>query len=60
MPTYEYRCTDCGEDLEVVQAMSDEPLRSCPRCAGELRKRFSAAALVFRGSGFHVTDYGRS
>src|SRR3954451_877418 len=56
MPTYEYRCTDCGENLEVVQSFSDEPLTVCPACQGTLRKLFSAVGVVFKGSGFYKTD----
>ena len=56
MPTYQYRCTECGEDLEVVQKFSDEPLKVCPACQGALRKVFSPVGIVFKGSGFYRTD----
>lgn len=56
MPTYQYRCTECGEDLEVVQKFSDEPLTVCPACQGALRKVFSPVGIVFKGSGFYRTD----
>ena len=56
MPTYEYRCNDCGEHLEVVQSFSDEPLKKCPGCQGKLRKVFSPVGIVFKGSGFYKTD----
>ena len=56
MPTYQYRCTDCGEQLEVVQKFSDDQLTVCPRCEGKLRKVFSAVGIVFKGSGFYRTD----
>ncbi|MCO5972909.1 FmdB family zinc ribbon protein [Actinoallomurus soli] len=56
MPTYQYACTECGEPLEVVQKFSDDPLTECPACGGRLRKVFSAAAIVFKGSGFYRTD----
>jgi putative FmdB family regulatory protein len=56
MPTYEYRCTKCGEHLEVVQSFKDAPLIECPQCAGELRKVFSPVGIVFKGSGFYKTD----
>ena len=56
MPTYQYRCTECGEDLEVVQKFSDEPLTVCPACQGSLRKVFSPVGIVFKGSGFYRTD----
>ena len=57
MPTYEYLCRSCGERLEVVQSFSDDPLSVCEACGGELRKVFSAAGLIFKGSGWHVKDY---
>ena len=56
MPTYEYACTECGEPLEAVQKFSDPALTECPVCGGRLRKVFSAAAIVFKGSGFYHTD----
>ena len=56
MPTYEYVCTKCGEGLEAVQSFNDPPLTKCPSCKGKLRKVFSAAGIVFKGSGFYKTD----
>jgi putative FmdB family regulatory protein len=56
MPTYEYRCTNCDEHLEVVQSFSDDPLTECPKCGGPLRKVFSPVGIVFKGSGFYKTD----
>ena len=56
MPTYQYACTECGEQLEVVQKFSDEPLTECPACKGRLRKVFSAVGVVFKGSGFYKND----
>jgi putative FmdB family regulatory protein len=56
MPTYQYACTECGEPLEVVQKFTDDALTECPVCGGHLRKIFSPAAIVFRGSGFYRTD----
>jgi putative FmdB family regulatory protein len=60
MPTYEYACRSCGEHLEVVQSFKDDPLTECPACQGELRKVFSAAGIIFKGSGWHVKDYAGS
>ena len=57
MPTYEYACKDCGEHLDVVQSFHDDPLTECPNCGGSLRKVFSAAGIIFKGSGWHVKDY---
>jgi putative FmdB family regulatory protein len=56
VPTYQYACTACSEPLEVVQKFTDAALTECPACGGRLRKVFSAAAIVFRGSGFYRTD----
>ena len=56
MPTYEYRCKDCGEHLEVVQAFTDDPLTECPNCGGPLRKVFGNIGITFKGSGFYKTD----
>ncbi|TMR98374.1 FmdB family zinc ribbon protein [Nonomuraea basaltis] len=56
MPTYQYACNDCGEQLEVVQKFSDDALTVCPSCEGNLRKVFSAVGIVFKGSGFYRTD----
>lgn len=58
MPTYEYRCTACGHDFEKFQRMSEEPRAECPECAGEAQRRLSGGAgLLFKGSGFYITDY---
>jgi putative FmdB family regulatory protein len=56
MPTYQYRCTECGEDLEAVQKFSDAALTTCPTCGGQLRKVFNPVGVVFKGSGFYRTD----
>ena len=56
MPTYEYRCKDCGEDLEVVQSFTDDALTVCPSCGGTLRKVFGNIGVSFKGSGFYKTD----
>src|SRR5450759_202110 len=56
MPTYQYRCVDCGSDLETVQTFSDPSLTECPECDGTLRKVYSAVGVVFKGSGFYATD----
>ena len=56
MPTYQYACTECGEQLEVVQKFSDNPLTVCPACEGRLRKVFSPVGIVLKGSGFYRTD----
>ncbi|GAA3257667.1 FmdB family zinc ribbon protein [Nonomuraea helvata] len=56
VPTYQYACNDCGEQLEVVQKFTDDALTVCPACQGNLRKVFSAVGIVFKGSGFYRTD----
>jgi putative FmdB family regulatory protein len=56
VPTYQYACTACGEQLEAVQSFTDEPLTECPACSGRLRKLFSSVGVVFKGSGFYRTD----
>ena len=56
MPTYQYRCTECGHDLEAVQKFTDAALTECPSCGGQLRKVYNAVGVVFKGSGFYRTD----
>lgn len=56
MPTYEYACRTCDEQLEVVQSFRDDPLTDCPSCGGELRKVFSPVGISFKGSGFYKND----
>lgn len=56
MPTYEYLCRQCGDSLEVWQSFKDAALTRCESCGGSLRKVFHARGVVFKGSGFYVTD----
>ena len=57
MPTYEYKCKECGHQLEVVQSFHDDPLSKCPNCKKKaLRKVFSPPGVTFKGSGFYKTD----
>jgi putative FmdB family regulatory protein len=56
VPTYQYACTECGDQSEVVQRFSDDPLTVCGTCGGRLRKVFSPVGIVFKGSGFYRTD----
>ncbi len=56
MPTYQYACTECDHAFEQVQSFADDALTVCPDCGGKLRKVFSAAGVVFKGSGFYRTD----
>jgi putative FmdB family regulatory protein len=58
MPTYEYRCPSCRTEFEKFQRMSDEPVAECPSCGSAAERRLSAGAgLLFKGSGFYITDY---
>jgi putative FmdB family regulatory protein len=57
VPIYGYRCDNCGHQLEVLQKVSDEPLKVCPNCQGQLRKMLYPAGVIFKGSGFYSTDY---
>jgi putative FmdB family regulatory protein len=59
MPTYDYRCDNCGHELEVFQSMSAAPLRKCPECGRQKLKRLigTGAGVIFKGGGFWQTDY---
>lgn len=58
MPTYDYECTVCGHRFEAFQSMSDKPLTKCPECRGKVKRLIGAGAgLIFKGSGFYITDY---
>jgi putative FmdB family regulatory protein len=56
MPTYQYACTKCEHEFEVVQSFSDPAITKCPECGQEVRKKFGAVGVVFKGSGFYRTD----
>jgi putative FmdB family regulatory protein len=56
MPTYEYLCKNCGENVEVFQSFSDRPLKKHKECGGQLQKVFHARGIVFKGGGFYATD----
>jgi putative FmdB family regulatory protein len=58
VPTYEYRCHDCGHQFERAQRMSDEPLTDCEVCGGHVQRVLFAPAIHFKGTGFYNTDYG--
>ena len=57
MPTYGYRCGNCGHQFEIVQRISDEPLTTCPKCQGKLSKMLYPVGISVKGSGFYTTDY---
>ncbi len=60
MPVYDYKCKKCAKVFEVEHTMRDVAMKFCPACGGELKKVYNAVGVVFKGSGFHVTDYGKS
>ena len=57
MPTYGYRCTRCNHTFEVFQKITDEPIKECEKCKGEVKRMLFPVGIVFKGSGFHVNDY---
>jgi putative FmdB family regulatory protein len=58
VPTYDYRCTKCGHRFEVFHGIKDESVRRCPRCkAKAVRVPAGGAGILFKGSGFYITDY---
>jgi putative FmdB family regulatory protein len=54
--TYSYRCTACGHRFDAVQRMADDPLSECPSCGGLVRRTIQSVPVVFKGSGWYVTD----
>ena len=61
MPTYQYRCDHCGHEFEEFQSMTEDPIDVCPKCQGKPRRLISGGAgLLFKGSGFYITDYRSS
>jgi len=56
MPTYGYQCDECGVYFERFQHFSEEPVRVCPECGGSVRRVIHPVGIVFKGSGFYVTD----
>jgi putative FmdB family regulatory protein len=58
MPIYEYECSDCHERYEIFQSISDEPIKKCMKCNGNIKRIISGGTgLIFKGSGFYITDY---
>ena len=61
MPTYQYQCTECSYEFEEFQMISDNPIETCPECGGKVKRLISGGAgLLFKGSGFYITDYRSS
>ena len=59
MPIYEYSCQACGAEIEVLHKGGDPLKKKCPKCGGRLKKRVSAPAFQFKGSGWYITDYAK-
>ena len=57
MPIYEYKCLKCSQQFEILQKISDEPLKKCEECGGEVKKQISAPAFRLKGSGWYETDF---
>ena len=57
MPIYEYECGKCNHRFELKQGFHDKPQAKCPRCKGAARRIFQATPIIFKGSGFYVTDH---
>lgn len=58
MPTYEYYCTSCGFEFEEFQSIASEPIQICPQCSGHVQRKISGGGgLIFKGTGFYITDY---
>ncbi len=57
MPLYEYECRKCGVRFERRQSFTDEPVRTCPECGGLVQRLVQPVGIVFKGSGFYVTDH---
>ena len=60
MPIYEYQCQQCGNHFEIMQKISDAPLAECSACGGVLEKQWSQTSFQLKGSGWYVSDYGKS
>jgi len=60
MPTYEYQCKTCGHQFEQMQRFSDPPLTECPKCSGQIRRVIFPAGVIFKGSGWYITDSRKS
>jgi putative FmdB family regulatory protein len=56
MPTYTYQCDSCGHGFEAVQRFADDPLNECPQCGASIRRVIQPVGVVFKGSGWYITD----
>ena len=59
MPRYDYRCTTCGNTFELVQSFREAGTGACPECQGAGQRLYHAVPVIYKGSGFYTTDYGR-
>ncbi len=60
MPTYQYECLECKHAFDVFQPMTAEPISSCEKCRGKVRKLFNSTGIIFKGKGFYVNDYKKN
>jgi len=60
MPTYEYQCKTCGHHFDRVQRFSDAPITECPECGEAVRRVIHPAGVIFKGSGWYITDSRKS
>ena len=60
MPLYDYQCPSCSHEFELRQSFNANPRAVCPRCEGMSRRKFHVVPVIYKGSGFYTTDYGRS
>ncbi|MCH8801068.1 MAG: FmdB family transcriptional regulator [Chloroflexi bacterium] len=59
MPRYDYRCESCKSEFELVQTFAEAGKGACPACSGAGQRVFHAVPVIYKGSGFYTTDYGR-
>jgi len=60
MPIYSYKCDQCGTRFDRIQKFTDKPLTRCPECRGQVRRLIQPAGIVFKGSGWYITDSKKS
>jgi putative FmdB family regulatory protein len=59
MPTYEYRCSGCKKDFEIVQRITEDPLKECPECGRPVERLIAATSFILKGGGWYQSDYGK-
>ena len=60
MPVYEYQCNACNDQFELRRKFSDDPVKECPKCGGEVTKMISSAGFTLKGGGWHAEGYGNN